>query len=106
MGPAPECPTHSWRPSQRNSLSAALRRCAITFHLWNKAPNGRTLRSSRMRRFGAAVAQAGRILPAVALVAGGKSFGGRSTAQGQDASALAGVRRLALLGFPLPPGGG
>src|SRR5207302_3147423 len=53
----------------------------------------------------AAVAQAGRILPAVALVAGGKSFGGRMTSQAQAASALPGVRGLAFLGFPLHPAG-
>src|SRR5881398_2937992 len=41
----------------------------------------------------AAVAQAGRILPAVALVAGGKSFGGRITSQAQAASALPAVGR-------------
>src|SRR5213593_3403245 len=51
----------------------------------------------------AAVAQAGRILPAVALVAGGKSFGGRMTSQAQAASALPGVRGLVFLGFPLHP---
>src|SRR5437868_1719637 len=45
----------------------------------------------------AAVAEAGRILPAVALVAGGKSFGGRMTSQAQAASALPGVRGLAFL---------
>jgi predicted alpha/beta-hydrolase family hydrolase len=53
----------------------------------------------------AAVAEAGRILPAVALVAGGKSFGGRMTSQAQAASALPGVRGLAFLGFPLHPAG-
>src|SRR6266581_3455028 len=53
----------------------------------------------------AAVVQAGRILPAVALVAGGKSFGGRMTSQAQAASALPGVRGLAFLGFPLHPPG-
>ena len=53
----------------------------------------------------AAVAQAGRILPAVALVAGGKSFDGRMTSQAQAASALPGVRGLAFLGFPLHPAG-
>ena len=53
----------------------------------------------------AAVAEAGRILPAVSLVAGGKSFGGRMTSQAQAASALPGVRGLAFLGFPLHPAG-
>jgi len=53
----------------------------------------------------AAVAQAGRILPAVALVAGGKSFGGRMTSQAQAVSPLPGVRGLVFLGFPLHPPG-
>jgi hypothetical protein len=53
----------------------------------------------------AAVAQAARLLPALALVAGGKSFGGRMTSQAQAASRLPGVRGLAFLGFPLHPSG-
>jgi predicted alpha/beta-hydrolase family hydrolase len=53
----------------------------------------------------AAVAEARRLLPALPLVAGGKSFGGRMTSQAQAASALPGVRGLAFLGFPLHPAG-
>src|SRR5258706_9650028 len=53
----------------------------------------------------AAVAEGGRILPGVSLVAGGKSFGGCMTSQAQAASALPGVRGLAFLGFPLHPAG-
>ena len=53
----------------------------------------------------AAVAEAARQLPDVALVAGGKSFGGRMTSQAQAASPLPGVRGLAFLGFPLHPAG-
>jgi hypothetical protein len=53
----------------------------------------------------AAVAEAARLLPALALVAGGKSFGGRMTSQAQAASRLPGVRGLAFLGFPLHPSG-
>jgi uncharacterized protein len=53
----------------------------------------------------AAVAQAGRLMPSVPLIAGGKSFGGRMTSQAQAASALPGVRGLAFLGFPLHPAG-
>jgi uncharacterized protein len=49
----------------------------------------------------AAVAKASRLLPEIALVAGGKSFGGRMTSQAQAESALPGVRGLAFLGFPL-----
>jgi predicted alpha/beta-hydrolase family hydrolase len=50
-----------------------------------------------------AVAEAGRRLAGLPLIAGGKSFGGRMTSQAQAASALDGVRGLAFLGFPLHP---
>ena len=53
----------------------------------------------------AAVAEAARLLPGVALIAGGKSFGGRMTSQAQAEAPLAGVRGLAFLGFPLHPAG-
>jgi uncharacterized protein len=53
----------------------------------------------------AAVAEAARLLPRLALVAGGKSFGGRMTSQAQAAAPLPGVRGLAFLGFPLHPAG-
>ncbi|HEY4266035.1 MAG TPA: alpha/beta family hydrolase [Micropepsaceae bacterium] len=53
----------------------------------------------------AAVAEAGRLLPGVPLLAGGKSFGGRMTSQAQAAAPLSGVRGLAFLGFPLHPVG-
>ncbi|HEX4826916.1 MAG TPA: alpha/beta family hydrolase, partial [Xanthobacteraceae bacterium] len=53
----------------------------------------------------AAVAAAAKLAPALALVAGGKSFGGRMTSQAQAASPLPGVRGLAFLGFPLHPAG-
>jgi predicted alpha/beta-hydrolase family hydrolase len=51
----------------------------------------------------AAVGEAGRLLPQLPLVAGGKSFGGRMTSQAQAAAPLANVRGLAFLGFPLHP---
>ena len=53
----------------------------------------------------AAVKEAARCYPALALVAGGKSFGGRMTSQAQASAALPGVRGLAFLGFPLHPAG-
>lgn len=53
----------------------------------------------------AAVAEAARAMPGVALVAGGKSFGGRMTSQAQAATPLSGVRGLVFLGFPLHPAG-
>ncbi len=51
----------------------------------------------------AAVAKAAALMPALPLIAGGKSFGGRMTSQAQAADPLPGVRRLAFLGFPLHP---
>jgi uncharacterized protein len=53
----------------------------------------------------AAAAEAVRRAPGLALVAGGKSFGGRMTSQAQAAAPIAGVRGLAFLGFPLHPAG-
>jgi predicted alpha/beta-hydrolase family hydrolase len=53
----------------------------------------------------AAVAEAGRRCPALPLIAGGRSFGGRMTSQAQALSPLPGVRGLAFLGFPLHPAG-
>jgi uncharacterized protein len=53
----------------------------------------------------AAAAEAARSCPGLALVAGGKSFGGRMTSQAQANAPLAGVRGLAFLGFPLHPAG-
>jgi uncharacterized protein len=53
----------------------------------------------------AAVTEAGRCCPALPLIAGGKSFGGRMTSQAQAVTPLAGVRGLAFLGFPLHPAG-
>ena len=53
----------------------------------------------------AAVAEAARLLPGVALIAGGKSFGARMTSQAQAEAPLAGVCGLTFLGFPLHPAG-
>jgi predicted alpha/beta-hydrolase family hydrolase len=53
----------------------------------------------------AAVAEAARRVPRLALFAGGKSFGGRMTSQAQAAAPLANVRGLAFLGFPLHAAG-
>jgi uncharacterized protein len=50
-----------------------------------------------------AVAAARARLPALPLLAGGKSFGGRMTSQAQAADPLPGVRGLVFLGFPLHP---
>jgi hypothetical protein len=51
----------------------------------------------------AAVAEALRLAPALPLIAGGKSFGGRMTSQAEAAAPLQDVRGLAFLGFPLHP---
>jgi predicted alpha/beta-hydrolase family hydrolase len=53
----------------------------------------------------AAVAEAAALTPAVPLVAGGKSFGGRMTSQAQANEPLPAVRGLVFLGFPLHPPG-
>jgi uncharacterized protein len=53
----------------------------------------------------AAVEEAARCCPGLALVAGGKSFGGRMTSQAQAITPLPGVHGLAFLGFPLHPAG-
>jgi predicted alpha/beta-hydrolase family hydrolase len=53
----------------------------------------------------AAVAAAAAMMPGVALLAGGKSFGGRMTSQAQAAAPLPAVRGLCFFGFPLHPAG-
>jgi predicted alpha/beta-hydrolase family hydrolase len=53
----------------------------------------------------AAAAAAARLVPALPLIAGGKSFGGRMTSQAQAAAPLPRVRGLVFLGFPLHPAG-
>jgi len=53
----------------------------------------------------AAVAEARRRLPGVALFAGGKSFGGRMTSQAQAEAALEDVKGIVFVGFPLHPAG-
>jgi uncharacterized protein len=66
----------------------------------SKRPDSPALAHATVR---AAVAAASRLEPGLPLVAGGKSFGGRMTSQAQAIAALAGVRGLAFLGFPLHP---
>ena len=68
----------------------------------SKRPDTPKLAQATVR---AAVAEASRLMPDVALFAGGKSFGGRMTSQAQAASPLPGVRGLVFLGFPLHPAG-
>jgi hypothetical protein len=68
----------------------------------SKRPDPPALAQATVR---AAVATAGRLVPQLPLVAGGKSFGGRMTSQAQAVTPLPGVRGLAFLGFPLHPAG-
>src|ERR1051325_9056588 len=68
----------------------------------SKRPDAPKLAQAAVR---AAVAEAARLVPQLALFAGGKSFGGRMTSQAQAASPLPGVRGLVFLGFPLHPPG-
>jgi len=53
----------------------------------------------------AAVAEAARLAPTLALFAGGRSFGGRMTSQAQAIEPLPGVKGLGFIGFPLHPAG-
>jgi predicted alpha/beta-hydrolase family hydrolase len=70
--------------------------------LGSKRPDTPKLAQATVR---AAVAEASRLVPDLALFAGGKSFGGRMTSQAQAASPLSGVRGLVFVGFPLHPAG-
>ncbi len=64
----------------------------------SKRPDAPKLAHAAVR---AALAEMSRLAPDLALIAGGKSFGGRMTSQAQAASPLPGVRGIAFLGFPL-----
>ena len=68
----------------------------------SKRPDAPAIAHAAVR---AAVTEAARCCPGLALVAGGKSFGGRMTSQAQAIEPLAGVCGLAFLGFPLHPAG-
>ena len=67
-----------------------------------KRPDSPAIAQATVR---AAIVAASRLLPGFALMAGGKSFGGRMTSQAQAASPLESVRGLAFLGFPLHAAG-
>ena len=64
----------------------------------SKRPDAPKLAQATVR---AAVTEASHLVPKLALVAGGKSFGGRMTSQAWAESPLPGVRGLVFLGFPL-----
>jgi predicted alpha/beta-hydrolase family hydrolase len=68
----------------------------------SKRPDSPAIATATVR---AAAATAVEIFPDLALIAGGKSFGGRMTSQAQAAAPMPGVRGLAFVGFPLHPAG-
>jgi predicted alpha/beta-hydrolase family hydrolase len=68
----------------------------------SKRPDPPKLAQATVR---AAVAEARRLLPALPLFAGGKSFGGRMTSQAQAEAPLAGIQGLVFFGFPLHAAG-
>jgi predicted alpha/beta-hydrolase family hydrolase len=97
---------HPFMQAMANALAgkgiATLRYQFPYMELGSKRPDTPKLAQATVR---AAVAEASRLVPDLALFAGGKSFGGRMTSQAQAASLLSGVRGLVFLGFPLHPAG-
>ena len=98
--------THPFMTATANGLAergiATLRYQFPYMEQGSKRPDAPKLAHATVR---AAVAEASRLGPELALFAGGKSFGGRMTSQAQAASPLPGVRGLVFLGFPLHPPG-
>ena len=77
---------------------ATLRYQFVYMEKGSRRPDGPALAQAVVR---AAVDEARRRLPGLALFAGGKSFGGRMTSQAQAEAPLPDVRGIAFLGFPL-----
>ena len=98
--------THAFMASFANDLAerdiATLRYQFPYMERGSRRPDSPKVAQATVR---AAVGEAARLLPKLALFAGGKSFGGRMTSQAQAASPLAGVRGLVFVGFPLHPPG-
>ena len=98
--------THPFMAATTNGLAArgiaTLRYQFPYMEQGSKRPDAPKLAHATVR---AAVLETSRLVPELALFAGGKSFGGRMTSQAQAASPLPGVRGLAFLGFPLHPPG-
>ena len=96
--------THSFMAAVAAGLSergiATLRYQFPYMERGGKRPDPPKLAHAAVR---AAVAEAGKCLPKLPLIAGGKSFGGRMTSQTQAIAPLPGVLGLAFLGFPLHP---
>jgi uncharacterized protein len=98
--------THSFMEAFAGGLSergiASLRYQFPYMEKRSKRPDPPAVAQAAVR---AAVAKAAEIFPRLALIAGGKSFGGRMTSQAQASTPLPGVRGLAFVGFPLHPAG-
>ncbi len=98
--------THSFMETFANGLCerdiASLRYQFPYMEKAGKRPDPPAIAQAAVR---AAVAEAAQCCPGLALIAGGKSFGGRMTSQAQAAAPLPGVRGLAFVGFPLHPAG-
>jgi uncharacterized protein len=98
--------THSFMEAFAAGLSergiATLRNQFPYMEKGSKRPDQPAVAQAAVR---AAVVKAAEIFPGLALIAGGKSFGGRMTSQAQAAAPLPGVRGLAFVGFPLHPAG-
>jgi len=98
--------THPFMTAVANGLAergiATLRYQFPYMEQGSKRPDAPKVAHAAVR---AAVQEASRLVPELALFAGGKSFGGRMTSQSQAESPLPGVRGLVFLGFPLHPPG-
>jgi len=98
--------THAFMAAVAQGLSergiASLRYQFPYMERGSRRPDAPRLAQATVR---AAVAEAARELPGLALFAGGKSFGGRMTSQAQALSPLPGVLGLVFVGFPLHPAG-
>jgi predicted alpha/beta-hydrolase family hydrolase len=81
---------------------ATLRYNFLYMERGSKRPDAPALAHAAVR---AAVTEARRLAPDLALFAGGRSFGGRMTSQAQARAPLPGVRGLVFFAFPLHPAG-
>jgi len=98
--------THPFMTAVANELAergiASLRYQFAYMEQGSRRPDPPKIAQAAVR---AAVTEAARLAPGLALLAGGKSFGGRMTSQAQAASPLPGMRGLVFFGFPLHPAG-
>jgi predicted alpha/beta-hydrolase family hydrolase len=81
------------------SLSGISRRLATNSPTWSEVLGDPIVRLLAYRTVRAAVIEAARQLPALPLIAGGKSFGSRMTSQAQAEAPLPKVEGLAFLAF-------